>query len=213
MCFLSTNVQSRNSLKVTNGGAKCCLVVESGSTRSSVVYMHRPSDKDVRDAPSLLIFPYVVPFILSSFKRRSDHPHADPRRAEYIFRGCESRESFVSSPALPKVFLVVGLKWLRGGISVCSGKTPAPAALTVIPLRRHSMTLFRNINIYTTRMLILRTSKYPVENVFLFRNAREIFFFNSSLRKMDVKDMKSIQWQNNRSAPVSQERRLKKTLW
>lgn len=58
---------------------------------------------------------------------------------------------------------------------LCSGKTSAPTASTVIPLHQHSMTLFRNINIYTTHMLIKRTSKYSAENV-LFRNAAEIFF-------------------------------------
>lgn len=61
-------------------------------------------------------------------------------------------------------------------------------------------------------MLIPSISKYPVENV-LFRNAMEIFFFDSNLPKMDVEDKKSIRWQNNLSAPVSQEKRLKKTLW
>lgn len=103
----------------------------------------------------------------------SDHPHADHRQVYFV--ELWNHNSFILSSAFAKVFFVAGLKNFRGRIFLCSGETSAPAVLTVILLRQHSMTLFRNINIYTTHMLILRNSKYPVENV-LFRNTTEIFF-------------------------------------
>ncbi len=139
-----------------------------------------------RDAVALLIFSKSFVLFLHPSNAVSDHPHADPRRADYIFAALWNHKSFVSSPTLPKVFLTVGLKYLRGRSFLCSGKTSAPAVVTVVPLRQHSMTLFGNINIYTTHMLT-RTSKYPVENV-SFRNATSLLDCDFSNNKTHAVD-------------------------
>lgn len=159
MCFLqmSAKLPSRKQMNA----CKCCLVVAEGSfTWSSVVCMQRSCAKkkkrrrhwgvqERRLAAHLL---HVVRFISRSFKQRLRSPTRWPPPGWVYFAELWNHKSSIMSPAFPKVFLVAGLKFLRERSFLCSGKTSAPAVLTVIPLRQHSMILFRNINIYTVHV-------------------------------------------------------------
>lgn len=142
-----------------------------------------------RDALFLLISSASFVLFLHPSKQRLRSPTHWPPPGWVYFAEQWNHKSFVLSPALPKVFLMAGLKYLRGKSFLCSGKTSAPAVLTVIPVRQHSMTLFRNINIYTTHMLIPRTSKYPAESV-LFRNATPLLDCDCSNDKTLLMDVK-----------------------